>query len=31
MDTIFWICVKLMQIGSDMLGISYQHLNVILL
>ena len=30
MDTIFWICVKIMQIMSDMLGITYQQLNVIL-
>ncbi len=30
MDTIFWICVKIMQITSDMLGITYQQLNVIL-
>ncbi|MCB0507009.1 MAG: hypothetical protein KDD21_01790 [Bacteroidetes bacterium] len=30
MDTIFWICVKIMQVMSDMLGITYQQLNVIL-
>lgn len=30
MDTIFWICVRLMQLGSNLLGISYQELNVIL-
>ena len=30
MDTVFWICVKLMQVGSKLLGISYQQLNVIL-
>ena len=30
MDTIFWICVKIMQIMSDMLGVTYQELNVIL-
>lgn len=30
MDTIFWICVKIMQIMSKMLGITYQQLNVIL-
>lgn len=30
MDTVFWICVKLMQVMSNMLGITYQQLNVIL-
>lgn len=30
MDTIFWICVKIMQVMSKMLGITYQQLNVIL-
>lgn len=30
MDTIFWICVRLMQLGSHALGISYQELNVLL-
>ena len=30
MDTIFWICVKIMQVMSDMMGITYQQLNVIL-
>lgn len=30
MESIFWICVKIMQIMSGMLGISYQQLNVIL-
>ena len=30
MDTIFWICVKIMQVMSGMLGITYQQLNVIL-
>lgn len=30
MDTVFWICVKLMQVMSGMLGITYQQLNVIL-
>lgn len=30
MDTIFWICVKLMQVGANVLGITYQQLNVIL-
>ena len=30
MDTIFWICVKIMQITSNILGITYQQLNVIL-
>ena len=30
MDTIFWICVKIMQVLSGMLGITYQQLNVIL-
>jgi hypothetical protein len=30
MDTIFWICVKIMQVMSQLLGITYQQLNVIL-
>lgn len=30
MDTIFWICVKIMQVMSQVLGITYQQLNVIL-
>ena len=30
METIFWICVKIMQVASDLLGITYQQLNVIL-
>ena len=30
MDTIFWICVKIMQVMSNFLGITYQQLNVIL-
>lgn len=30
MNTIFWICVKIMQQMSNMLGITYQQLNVIL-
>jgi len=30
MDTIFWICVKIMQITSNLLGITYQQLNVLL-
>ena len=30
MDTIFWVCVKLMQVMSNLLGISYQQLNVLL-
>ena len=30
MDSIFWICVKIMQVMSGMLGITYQQLNVIL-
>lgn len=30
MDTIFWICVKIMQVMSNILGITYQQLNVIL-
>jgi hypothetical protein len=30
MDTIFWICVKIMQVGSNILGITYQQFNVIL-
>jgi Flp pilus assembly protein TadB len=30
MEMIFWICVKIMQIMANMLGITYQQLNVIL-
>ncbi len=30
MHTIFWICVKIMQEMSNVLGITYQQLNVIL-
>jgi len=30
METIFWICVKIMQVASAALGISYQQLNVLL-
>ena len=30
MDTIFYICVKIMQVMSNFMGISYQQLNVIL-
>lgn len=30
MDTIFWICVKVMQVMSNALGITYQQLNVLL-
>jgi len=30
MDTIFWICVKIMQVMSKAIGITYQELNVIL-
>jgi Na+(H+)/acetate symporter ActP len=30
MDSIFWVCVKIMQVMSGMLGITYQQLNVIL-
>jgi len=30
MDTIFWICVKIMQLMSNFLGITYQQLNVLL-
>jgi len=30
MDTIFWICVKIMQEMSNFMGITYQQLNVIL-
>jgi hypothetical protein len=30
MEMIFWICVKIMQIMSNLLGITYQQLNVIL-
>lgn len=30
METIFWICVKIMQVMSNTLGITYQQLNVLL-
>lgn len=30
MDTIFWVCVKTMQVMSNMIGITYQQLNVLL-
>lgn len=30
MDTIFWICVKIMQVTASVLGITYQQLNIIL-
>ncbi len=30
MDTVFWICVKLMVLVSHAIGISYQQLNVLL-
>lgn len=30
METIFWICVKLMMLTSHLIGISYQQLNVLL-
>ena len=30
METIFYICVKIMQVMSNALGITYQQLNVIL-
>ncbi len=30
METIFWICVKLMVFISHLIGISYQQLNVVL-
>jgi hypothetical protein len=30
MDQIFWICMKIMQVGANILGITYQQLNVIL-
>lgn len=30
MDTIFWICVKIMQLMSSAPGITCQQLNVIL-
>lgn len=30
MDTIFWICVKMMQVMSHILGITYQQRNVLL-
>jgi hypothetical protein len=30
MESIFWVCVKVMVLISHLLGISYQQLNVIL-
>ncbi len=30
METVFWICVKIMQVMSNVLGITYQQLNVFL-
>ena len=30
MDTVFWICVKIMQVMSKAIGITYQQLNVLL-
>ena len=30
METVFWICVKIMQVMSNVLGITYQQLNVLL-
>lgn len=30
METVFWICVKTMQVMSNVLGITYQQLNVLL-
>ncbi|HUH74109.1 MAG TPA: hypothetical protein VLZ75_06835 [Chitinophagales bacterium] len=30
MEMIFWACVKIMQVMSSILGITYQQLNVIL-
>jgi hypothetical protein len=30
METVFWICVKLMVLVSHAIGISYQQLNVLL-
>jgi hypothetical protein len=30
METVFWICVKLLVLISHLIGISYQQLNVIL-
>ena len=30
MDIIFWVCVKIMQILSNILGITYQELNVLI-
>lgn len=28
MDTIFWICVEILKVAANALGISYQALNV---
>lgn len=30
MDTVFWVCVRLMVITAHILHISYQQLNVLL-
>ena len=30
MDIIFWVCVKIMQILSNILSITYQELNVLI-
>lgn len=30
METIFWVCVKIMVVASHAIGISYQQLNVLL-
>lgn len=27
MDTVFWICVEILKVGSSILGISYQALS----
>ncbi len=28
MDTIFWLCVELLKVSANFLGITYQALNV---
>jgi hypothetical protein len=28
MDTVFWICVEILKVSANFLGISYQALNV---
>ena len=30
METVFWIFVKIMQVMSNVIGITYQQLNVLL-